>query len=294
MLTEFTTKHKLGKEFLHTARKWYIPLADQLKQHHNGAKSTFYVGLNGSQGSGKSTLADFLQSYLQHKYKLNVIVMSLDDFYLDQSQRMALSIKVHPLFETRGVPGTHNIEMAKQLLNKLGKTRGELALPKFDKANDNPKSEKLWPTTQTPVDIVIFEGWCFGVEAQTNASLVVPINELERCEDETAVWRSFANRQLAKHYQPMYALMDFWIMLKAPSFQDVYTWRLEQEQKLIAATTDQDAPGLMNPRQIARFIQFYQRLTQHGLDTLPDKCDLVFELDHNRRIVEAHSRSHHG
>ncbi|MFQ3196445.1 MAG: D-glycerate 3-kinase [Paraglaciecola sp.] len=289
MLTKFTTKHKLGNEFLYTAKKWYIPLAEELHQHHNGAKKTFYVGLNGSQGSGKSTLADFLKTYLQDKYKLNVIVMSLDDFYLDQSRRLALSIKVHPLFTTRGVPGTHNIAHAKQLLSNLGKTGDELALPKFDKATDNPKQEKSWPTTPTPVDIVIFEGWCWGVEAQDDASLTLPINELERCEDETAVWRRYVNRQLATRYQPLYPLMDFWIMLKAPSFEDVYAWRLEQEQKLIAATDDHDE-GLMSPQQISRFIQYYQRLTEHSLHTLADKCDRVFELDSARHIVRAKSR----
>ena len=293
MLTEFITKHKLGKEFLHTAIKWYIPLAEQLHQHHHGAKKTFYVGLNGSQGSGKSTLADFLKSYLHDKYQLNVIVMSLDDFYLDQSQRLALSIKVHPLCKTRGVPGTHNIAHARQLLSDLGKAHKALALPRFDKATDNPQPEKSWPTTQAPVDIVIFEGWCWGVEAQDDASLNTPINELERCEDETAVWRRYVNRQLATHYQPLYPLMDFWIMLKAPSFEDVYSWRLEQEQKLIAATTDVNAQGLMIPGQISHFIQYYQRLTEHGLNTLADKCDWVFELDPSRQIVKAISRCEH-
>ncbi|MFT6897459.1 MAG: D-glycerate 3-kinase [Paraglaciecola sp.] len=291
MLTEFTTKHKLGKAFLDTARKWYVPLAEKLRQHQLGAKKTFYVGLNGSQGSGKSTLADFLKTYLHDKYQLNVIVMSLDDFYLDQSRRLALSIKVHPLFTTRGVPGTHNIAHAKQLLIDLGKTHKSLALPKFDKATDNPQPEKSWPTTQTPVDIVIFEGWCWGVEAQDDASLSTAINELERCEDETAVWRRYVNRQLATRYQPLYPLMDFWIMLKAPSFEDVYAWRVEQEQKLIAATPDVNAQGLMSPKQISRFIQYYQRLTEHSLHTLADKCDWVFELDSARHIVRAKSRS---
>ncbi|MFQ3236336.1 MAG: D-glycerate 3-kinase [Paraglaciecola sp.] len=291
MLAEFTTKHKLGMEFLHTARKWYIPLAEKLHQHHHGANKTFYVGLNGSQGSGKSTLADFMKTYLYDKHKLNVVVMSLDDFYLDQSKRLALSIKVHPLFKTRGVPGTHNTAYAKQLLSDLGKIHKKLALPRFDKATDNPKPEKCWPTTQTPVDIVIFEGWCWGVEAQKDASLTTPINELERCEDETAVWRRYVNRQLATHYQPLYPLMDFWIMLKAPSFKDVYAWRLEQEQKLIAATTNDKAQGLMDPRQISRFIQHYQRLTEHGLETLAGKCDWVFELDPSRNIVKAKIRN---
>lgn len=293
MLNEFAAKHKLDKEFLHTARKWYTPLADQLQQHQHSAKRTFYVGLNGCQGSGKSTLADFLQTYLQDKYQLNVAVLSLDDFYLDQAQRKTLSINVHPLFKTRGVPGTHDMGHAKKLLNDLGQQQGLLALPKFDKAKDNPKPRGEWPTTQTPVDLVLFEGWCWGVEAQAPASLIVPVNELERVEDETGLWRNYVNNQLATRYHPLYAKMDFWLMLKVPSFKDVLAWRLEQEQKLIAVTPDQHASGLMTEPQIARFIQHYQRLTEHCLQSMPQKCDLVFKLDSSRRIVNKQSWSSH-
>jgi D-glycerate 3-kinase len=41
----------------------------------------------------------------------------------------------------------------------------------------------------------------------------------------------------------------------------------------------------MSERQIARFIQHYQRLTEHGLATLPPAVDYLYTLDDRRRII---------
>ena len=82
MLTEFSDKHQLSKEFLHDARKWYIPLAKNIVKHQNGAIAPYFLGINGCQGSGKSTLSAFICDYLTQEHGLNVVVMSLDDFYL--------------------------------------------------------------------------------------------------------------------------------------------------------------------------------------------------------------------
>ena len=84
MFSSFIAKHKLHKGFSETAEQYYVPLAEQLKKHQDGAQKAFYVGINGSQGSGKSTLAEFIKDYLHDKYELNVVVLSLDDF-LSQS-----------------------------------------------------------------------------------------------------------------------------------------------------------------------------------------------------------------
>lgn len=282
----------LQKSFFNTAQQYYIPLAEQLKKHHDGAKKPFYVGINGSQGSGKSTLAEFLKDYLRDKYPLNVVVLSLDDFYLSQSQRLAMSVKIHPLFKTRGVPGTHNIQGVEQVLKDLAKPDKFIALPRFDKSTDNPFPKHEWPIVKTPADIIIFEGWCWGITAQAENKLSSPVNALEKEQDELAVWRSFVNRQLKQHYQPLYQIMDYWIMLKAPSFEHVYGWRLEQEHKLIASNRGKHADGLMNAEQIRSFIQYYQRLTEHSLISLPAQYDQVFVLDPGREIVPLRDAKH--
>tara|TARA_R110002167_G_scaffold73942_13_gene207266 strand:- start:14174 stop:15088 length:915 start_codon:yes stop_codon:yes gene_type:complete len=288
MIDQFINEHKLGSAFVNTANEYYIPLANRIALHQKDAKKTFYVGINGCQGSGKSTLGDFLGTYLLQIHALKVVILSLDDFYLDQQQRQQLASTVHPLFRTRGVPGTHNTGLMQQVLEQLSGTGNPLALPKFNKAVDNPYPIEQWATVTPPADVVILEGWCWGIEAQSQADLRKPVNQLESLEDSDAAWRNYVNEQLYTHYQPLYKLMNYWLMLKAPDFSNVFNWRLEQEQKLAASLTTMAHSNVMNAAQIERFIQFYQRLTEHGLTTLPTRCNEVFELDSNRKIIKHH------
>lgn len=291
MLADFMSKHKLSDGFIGTAQKWYIPLANRILMHRNSAKKPFFVGVNGCQGSGKSTLSAFIEQYLIEFTHLKVVSMSLDDFYYSKGHRLSLAVKIHPLLKTRGVPGTHNTSAMFKVLSDLKTGKSSVAIPRFDKATDDPFESSSWPIVKSPVDVVIVEGWCWGVKPQQASELAHPINQLERQEDELAVWRHYVNSILHDEYLKLYQFMDFWIMLKAPSFDNVLGWRIEQEHKLRDAQTAQKPEsarlsGIMTDTQVKRFIQHYQRLTEHGIDTLPDQCDVVFMLDQNRQITD--------
>ena len=279
----FLERHSLPASYADIAQKWFMPLGDEIAMHQNNASTTYFVGINGCQGSGKSTLCDFLVDYLSQRHGLTSVTLSLDDFYLDQSSRNALSIKIHSLLKTRGVPGTHNVSLAQQTFERLQKY-GTVSIPRFDKANDNPYPVSQWPLVNGPVDVVLVEGWCWGVPAQSESQLHNPINNLESEHDSVGTWRRYVNRQLRDHYQSLFDKMDYWAMLKGPSFDHVYQWRCEQEHKLAAKT-----PGtnIMSDEEIAQFIQHYQRLTEHGFETLPSRCDTVFELDASRQITNS-------
>ncbi|WP_158968990.1 P-loop NTPase fold protein [Paraglaciecola sp. L3A3] len=292
MLTEtFINQHKLPSVFQQTAKEFYIPLADEIALHQKSAETSYFVGINGCQGSGKSTLSDYLKLYLEEKYNLSVIVMSLDDFYYSQDEREILATDVHPLFKTRGVPGTHDTSLIKQALEKIKSAQLPVTIPRFNKATDNPYNLSQWTKIDKQIDIVIFEGWCWGVDAQQESELEVPVNSLEALQDKQAIWRNYANTQLMLHYQPLYKYMDKWVMFKAPSFTDVYAWRLEQEQKLADSLGDKITDAVMNNEQIKNFIQYYQRLTEHSLNTLADKCEHVYILNSVRKIIEHQRRS---
>lgn len=282
-ITSFLTTHRLPSSYSEVAQKWFMPLGDEIAEHQKGAGRPFFVGVNGCQGSGKSTLSDFLVYYLTQQYELNVVSLSLDDFYLDKSSRNALAVKVHPLLATRGVPGTHNVELAQFTFDRL-KDYGTVSIPRFNKSIDDPYPVIDWPVVHCPPDIVIVEGWCWGAPAQDSSALIQPVNDLEDTHDPLGVWRRYVNTQLEEAYQPLFDQMQYWVMLKAPSFEQVYHWRLEQEQKLIAKV-GKNASGTMNELQVKRFIAHYQRLTEHCLNVLADKCDHVFELDDQRNIV---------
>ena len=278
----------MPQSFLKTVDEWYVPLAERLAKHYAVVGRTLLIGVNGSQGSGKSTLAALLTQLLVNNFGLKAIVLSIDDFYLTRQSRLSLAKRVHPLLETRGVPGTHDVSLMYETLQQLTRENREVSIPRFDKASDNRYPESEWGKVSAPFDIVIVEGWCLGTPAQTDDELHKPVNDLEASEDPDGSWRRYVNQQIEGRYQDVNQMMDVWIMLQAPSYECVYQWRLEQEQKLAASLLQGEQENrVMTATQIKRFIQHYQRLTEHSLKRLPGRVHYLFSLDTDRRIVSS-------
>ena len=244
------------------------------------------IGINGAQGSGKSTAAAFIAAELLATHGLNAAVLSLDDFYLPRAARLELAAKIHPLFATRGVPGTHEVALGIATLHALRALRpGErLAVPSYAKADDDRLPKSRWPVIEGPVDLILFEGWCVGVPPQASNELNEPINELEAREDADGPWRRHVNVQLGAAYRGWFALIDALVFLRVPDFECVRRWRWQQEQDT-ARLADASAAGLQSRAQLDRFIQHYARLTTHALRVLPARADVLLTLD------EAHSVS---
>lgn len=243
------------------------------------------VALCGAQGSGKSTLAVVLRRLLQAR-GLTTAVLSLDDFYLTRQQRTELAARVHPLLQTRGVPGTHDIAMALQVVESLQR-EGEVALPAFDKARDDRRAPQDWPRVAAPVQVVLFEGWCLCAAPQAAAALALPVNELEAREDADGGWRHYVNGALAGDYRRLCNLFDYRVFLAAPGFDVVYAWRLQQEQQLrqLAAAQGADLSRMMSDSQLERFVRHYERLTRHMLEDMPARADVVIRLDSARGMA---------
>ena len=286
MISNFITQHKLPEKFRLTIQDYYKPLADSVFNRFKASNTPYFVGINGCQGSGKSTLTDFVATYLTTQYQLNVVVMSLDDFYLSSKKRNELAKDIHPLLATRGVPGTHDMVALSHLLTQLTDHKTGFYIPRFNKATDEPYPENQWTLIDKPVDIVLLEGWCWGVQPQTDEQLQAPINELELQHDTSGEWRNYVNQQLKKSYEPLYSKMNFWLALQAPSFDCVYQWRLEQEEKLKARNVDLCDSKIMSPAQILNFTQYFQRLSVQGCNTISHSADAVFHLDYNRQITD--------
>ena len=280
----FLDRHQLPRTVLTHAQKWYSPLAESLAAHQIGADRPILVAVNGSQGSGKTTVCDYLRVALEADYGLAVLSLSLDDFYLTREQRRNLAQSVHPLLATRGVPGTHDISLLNQSLDALldPVRSGSVAIPRFDKATDDSAE---WQQVNHRVDLVLLEGWCMGARSQSTAQLTEPVNALERNEDPDGHWRAYINTVLARDFLPLYQRVDQWIMLRAPSFACVYRWRLEQEQKLVASAVAGEPDRRMDAAQVARFIQYYERLTNHCLEHLPERVQHLFTLDEQRQVT---------
>ncbi|VUD40926.1 Pantothenate kinase [Thalassocella blandensis] len=281
---------KLPGDFLGTVQNCYAPIAEEVAQSVNPAH-TFVLGVQGCQGSGKSTLSIFLKSLLESQHQLTTAILSIDDFYLTKAQRLDLAQTVHPLLKTRGVPGTHDVQLAIDTINALKHLKPEetFAIPRFDKAADDRASQQAWDSISGPIQVIILEGWCVGLHAQKESDILDPINSLEINEDPTGTWRSFVNKQLQSEYQELFALIEKLVVLAAPSFACVKHWRSLQEQKL-AETLAQLSPAeqagkrIMSEAEVTRFISHYQRLTEHALNTLPVQADWLLALDEAHQV----------
>ena len=286
LIQAFLQEERLGPEFSAIITDWYLPLARQLLDRRRNLHRPLIVGINGAQGTGKSTLAKFLTMMLSNQ-RLRVANLSLDDLYLDSARRRELGAQIHPLLVTRGVPGTHDLELADQVMTALADpdSDGQLLLPRFDKAVDEPRPIDQWDSIDLPVDVVLLEGWFVGLRPEDDEALQQPVNTLEADEDPDGSWRRYVNERL-NSYQPLFETIDFLVMLKAPSFDCVYQWRSLQEQKLAAATSG-PADKIMDQPTLNRFIQHFERLTRHCLESLPESADLVFFLNDKHQITHS-------
>lgn len=262
-----TDKPPLAETLLPQIRQW--------RADHGGG--LFVLGIAGAQGSGKSTLAKALADRLAQE-GLRVATLSLDDLYLTRAARQALAAEVHPLFATRGVPGTHDVALGMATLDALAS--GEPAsLPRFDKGRDDRAPAADWPRAPAGCQILIVEGWCLGAAPQPGEALVTPINALEATADPQAIWRTHVNTALAGDYQRFWAKLNRLIFLAAPDWQVVAQWREQQEAELRA-----HAPGAMSEGEVTRFIQHYERLTRWVLEELPGRADVTLNLGPLREV----------
>ncbi|MCU7801466.1 MAG: phosphoribulokinase [gamma proteobacterium symbiont of Lucinoma myriamae] len=289
-IAHLITKLDLPEQFERYCSLYFEPIAEIIDKLVCEHQTPPVVAINGSQGSGKSTVAIILKTLLETKYAHRIVIVSIDDFYHSKEKRQELSKSLHPLFITRGVPGTHDISLALKTIKQLKMiSKGETVfIPRFDKATDDRKPERQWDRIEGPVSAIIFEGWCVGSPSLEQHSLEQAINDLERIEDKEGVWRKTSNQFLQEQYQALFKQINWLLMLKAPSFDVVYQWRFLQEQKLektLATEPLTTKSSLLDEQQLMRFIQHYQRLTEHNLSIIPELADAVITLNEHHQMT---------
>ena len=279
----FLRAHHHPPELSDLWTSYYAPVARQLEGWIRAQSGPVVVGVNGCQGSGKSTLCDVVAWILAEYSALRVAVLSIDDLYYSRAQRTQLAESVHPLLNTRGVPGTHDVSLGVDTLSALKRGKVPLRLPRFDKARDDRVPPQEWPLVRRPVNLVLFEGWCVGTQPQPEEALRHPVNSLEADLDADGRWREYVNTQLQTVYPELWHCLDYRIFLQAPGFECVERWRWQQEQQLAARS--KGGLGVMTREQVLQFIAYYQRLTQHNLSTLPALSDVVVTLDEKQHVT---------
>jgi len=266
----------------------YLKLMEWLRQQAESSTAVPIIGVSGAQGTGKSTLCDFIsQGFLGDEPELRVLVLSLDDFYHTLAERQQLSKKIHPLLITRGVPGTHDVAMLTQLLDALlmSQEGDEFQWPAFDKLSDDRLPPNFWRKWQGRPDLILLEGWCVGATAQSEHELQVETNCLEEQEDQNGVWRRWVNQRLQTSYQPLFQRLDKLAFLDIPSFEQVFSWRMEQEVSLSSSAGSQVGQE-MTKEALEYFIMHFERITRSMLEYLPTRADLVLTLDSRHEVTE--------
>ena len=263
--------------------KFYLPISKKIFENYQKNKKTKIIGLTGGQGSGKSTISNILKIILKKNFNLETVTFSIDDFYKTLKERKIISKRVSPLFQTRGVPGTHDTKLLLSCLKTLkrSKINKTFFIPKFDKSIDDRFPKKKWQKIEKKPEIVIFEGWCVGAKPQKNKDLLVPINTLEKENDKKRIWRNRVNNELKNDYKKIFKFIDNFIFLKVPNFKYVLKWRLLQEKKLKVVSKGKK---IMDKNQIKNFVMFYERLTKHMLKNFDKDSDIIIKIDNKHRL----------
>ena len=124
---KFLSKEKIyGKSIearISSLKKTYIPLSFWIENKYKKKRKTLFLGFSGGQGSGKTTAAGILKIILKKFFKRKIHVSSIDDFYKTLKDRTKMSSTIHPLFKTRGVPGTHDVNLINKFFNFVKKKK---------------------------------------------------------------------------------------------------------------------------------------------------------------------------
>lgn len=284
-LADCAHRCRIGHSRVEDLCRAYLRLAARVVQVKDD--TPLVLGVNGAQGSGKSTLSAFLRVILEQGYGHRVAVFSIDDLYKTRAERERLAAEVHPLLATRGVPGTHDVELGEALLDALLAADSDTLtrMPSFDKARDDRAPETDWASFRGRPDVIVFDGWCVGAKPQPESALRHPVNRLEESEDPDGGWRRYVNIRLATDYARLFARLDKLVMLHVPGLRSVYEWRALQEAKLAAATVRAVPARTMTSYELARFIMHYERLTLWMLQEMPGRADVVLYLDEHHRFT---------
>lgn len=237
------------------------------------------IGVAGAQGSGKTYVCRQLTAA-----NPRIAHFSLDDVYFTKKERAQLAKRFHPLFATRGPPGTHAVGVALATIAALRKAGpdDETPLPRFDKLSDDRAPEETWPRFRGRPEAILFDGWCLG--ALPDELGEAPINALEANEDADGRWRAQVREDLSERYQTFFDLFDEIVFLQAPSFEIVRQWRGHQEEHMLNRVMTEEERAKLD-----RFIMYYERITRSMLAG-KHRASAIAALDESRKALSIANR----
>ena len=150
----------------------YIPMSIWLYERKLELRPNegYVVGFSGGLGVGKTTRTKIFKMILEELLRNRgeqVVIISIDDLYLTKKERLAKG------FQRRGPPGTHDVQLGVEVLQKLRYTdeHSEVEIPVFDKRVDDRIEPRI---VKGKVGIILFEGWIVGASTDYDPKDVEP------------------------------------------------------------------------------------------------------------------------
>jgi D-glycerate 3-kinase len=262
---------------LATLWTFWLPLAIQLAALRQQLARPLIQGILGGQGTGKTTSALVLSLILAH-FGYRTLALSLDDLYKTYAERQRLQ-QEDPRLIWRGPPGTHDVELGRQILAqlRLPNLAEPVSVPRFDKSAHQGIGDRALPEQVDNVDVVLFEGWFVGVRpieaAVFEANTPAPIN--------TNSDRAFAREinDKLRDYLPLWDCLDRLLILYPIDYRLSKQWRRQAEQEMIAR-----GKAGMTDAQVDEFVEYFWRslhpeLFITPLTKNPNLVDLVVEIN---------------
>lgn len=254
-------------EYYQPAKDWII---EQVKLNSDRIP---LLGISAPQGTGKSTFARFLVDTLKKNENLNVLEISIDDFYLTRADQLSLARKTaHPFLQERGYPGTHDLELMYKTLESL--LSGQIvSIPRYNKSAHQGKGDRYpkeqWTNINTPPDLIVLEGWMLGY-----APISSPPAQME------------AINGLLNGYIKLNEMFDFFIHIHAREVEFVLEWRSQAERE-----RREKGMGAMSEKEIKSYLELFIPCYRTYNPVLLQKKSisapiLRFELDIERNLVD--------
>jgi D-glycerate 3-kinase len=249
-----------------TLWRFWLPLAMQLRD----VPKPFVQGILAPQGTGKTTLTAILQVILQ-AFDLRAIGLSIDDLYKTYAERQKLR-ESDSRFIWRGPPGTHDVDLGLEVLDRFRRGDTSISLPRFNKALHQGQGDRISPEIIENIDILLFEGWMMGMrplDARVFEESPEPI--------DNAVDRQFARdcNDRLKVYLPLWEKLDRLMILYPLDYRWSLQWRQEAEPW-----------GGMSYSEIEEFVKYFWKSLHPQLFLTPllSQADWVVEINRDRSL----------
>lgn len=234
----------------------------------------FILGFCCPQGGGKTTMTTFIETLLRSMGK-NVQIASLDDFYVtnDEQNSIAEEYSDNRLMQYRGMPGTHDVKLLTQTLDRLRSSK-PVSIPRYDKSAFAGRGDRAprddWKHISEKADVVLLEGWCLGFE---------PVH-IDNLIDEDL---EIVNDALAE-FVKVYSRLDGLFLIEIANMEWVYEWRLQAERGARAAgkngLTDEQVIDFVD-RFMPAYKQYSPPLYKRKTPLIP-RHELHIQIDQNR------------